>query len=74
MIAQVVTGWLEHSMNDSRNKKLYELGNIIGPLSAGFSAPWWGYNHNMHHMLLIPLDLMMISNINTILLYTLCYT
>ncbi len=49
-IAQVVSGWLAHSMNHSRNQNLYKLGNTIGPLLGGFSAPWWGYKHNMHHM------------------------
>jgi fatty acid desaturase len=48
--AQIVSGWLAHSMNHSRNKSLHNLGNTIGPLLGGFSAPWWGYKHNMHHM------------------------
>lgn len=56
-LSQVVCGWLAHSMNHSRDKKLHKLGNVqvfltqvIGPLLAGLSAPWWGYKHNMHHM------------------------
>lgn len=48
--AQAVSGWLAHSMNHSRHPTLHFLGNIVGALFGGFSAPWWGYKHNMHHM------------------------
>ena len=49
-LSQVVAGWLAHSMNHSRHEKLHKMGNIVGPLLGGLSAPWWGYKHNMHHM------------------------
>lgn len=49
-ISQVVSGWLAHSMNHSRNQTLHKTGNIIGPLFGGFTASWWGVKHNMHHM------------------------
>jgi len=37
-------------MNHSRNKNLYRIGYIIGPILTGISGSWWGSKHNMHHM------------------------
>lgn len=49
-IAQVMSCWIGHSMNHSRNRTLYKIGSIVGPLLAGISVSWWSYKHNMHHI------------------------
>lgn len=48
--AQVVTGWMGHSMAHSRDKTLNQVGRIFASLVGGFSLEWWSPKHNMHHI------------------------
>lgn len=48
--AQVVTGWMGHSMAHSRDKTLNQVGRVFASLVGGFSLEWWSPKHNMHHI------------------------
>lgn len=72
--SQVVCGWLAHSMNHSRDKKLHELGNVLIFSMNRLLLPWLLVLHVIGGdtsttciiCSRIPIALMMISSMNTI--------
>lgn len=48
--AQIVVGWMGHSMSHSRDLLLQKIGRIFASLCGGFCLEWWAPKHNMHHM------------------------
>lgn len=49
-LAQVITGWIAHSMAHSRVPTLNTLGSFFAGLIGGLALSWWSPKHNAHHM------------------------